>query len=204
MFYFIPAVWGTGGIHTGTGNVETSERHSQTLFSFPTWPTGEPYHCISMLLCCTWTGLWACWGTLAALGSCGSPNCSCWPLGKIIGVSWLPWLGNISWGPWGPKGLANWGFKFTICGVSRTSGCCCSTNCGRSDDAWRRRHSIQFSFSFFYTHIIHVDKLPVPVLVQVLRESIHSVSGSEHTNMVALNLVIIFLEFCFATTNMKV
>lgn len=76
---------------------------------------------------------------LGLLGSSWGPSCSCWPLGKNMGVNWLPWLGTSSWGPCGPKGPATWGFKFTTCGVSSTSGCCCcSTNWGNIEEPCRK------------------------------------------------------------------
>lgn len=107
-------------------------------------------HAGCMIICYTCTGVWACWGTLAALGSCGGASCSCWPLGSSTGVSWLPWLGNNSWGPWGPKGPAICGFKLTTCGVSRTSGCCCcSTYCGINEDAWTKRGFLHVTFGFY-------------------------------------------------------
>lgn len=139
---------------------------------------------LSMLFICTWTGFWACWGTLGVLGSTGPPSCSCWPLGTSIGGNGLPWLGRNSCGPWGPKGPASWGFKFTTCGVSNTSGCCCcSTYWGNNEDAWRRRELFQFAYLIWWrnAHNIIGNRLPVPVLVQELPELVHSVSGSEHT-----------------------
>lgn len=191
MFYFIPAAWETEEIHKpGTGNVETSKRTFKTIINFSFWLWGVLQQSdntkqidITVIFICTWTGFWACWGTLGAFGSTGPPSCSCWPLGTNIGVNGLPWLGRNSWGPWGLKGPAIWGFRFTTCGVSSTSGCCCcSTYWGNNEDAWRRRELVQFAYLIWWrnAHSISGNRLPVPVLVQELPELVHSVSGSEH------------------------
>lgn len=150
IFYFIPVVWETEGIHKmGTGNVETSKGYLKQLSMHYLYKREEPCCsccCISMLFYCTWTGFRVCWGTFGLLGSCGGPSCSCWPLETSIGVSWLPWFGRNSWGPWGLKGLTSWGFKPTSCGVSSMSGCCCNTYWGNIEDPWRRRDFFSVSF----------------------------------------------------------